>query len=91
MLRTIFFHKNQESNEKASILIKMIWSVIIIISLSFIINMFIQPENILRYSLILFLVWTVSLVLIYFAKNGYTYFSAFLYITFLLLMIFGFS
>jgi hypothetical protein len=93
MLKAIFLHKHlyPDVNQEASILIKIVWSVLIIISLSFITNMFIQTTHIFRYSEIIFLMWAVSLTLIFFAKQGYIYFSAFLYVTFLLIMIFAFS
>jgi signal transduction histidine kinase len=93
MLNIYIPNKNPdpELKRKASILIKIIWSVIVIITLSFVVNMFIQSENIFRYSVILLLVWTVSATLLFFTKKGYIYFSAFAYVSFLLLMIFAFS
>ncbi|MCE3279953.1 MAG: sensor protein [Bacteroidetes bacterium] len=80
-----------ELNRKSFILIKTIWSVLIILSLTFVINIFVQTENILRYSLILLLLWSVSMPLLYLIKKGYVYRSALVYIFFLLAMIFAFS
>jgi signal transduction histidine kinase len=80
-----------ELNRKASILVKIIWSVLVIISLSFLINIFIQTENILRYTFIILVLWSVSMILLYLVKKGYVYRSALLYVSFLLVMIFAFS
>src|SRR4051812_9564246 len=78
-------------NQKAFILIRIIRSVLVIITLSFVANMFLQPENVFRYSVILFITWIVSVISLFFAKRDSSYFIAFFYILFLLLMIFGFS
>jgi signal transduction histidine kinase len=80
-----------ELERKASILIKIIWSIIVIINLSFAVNMFIQPEHVSRYLLIMLLIWAVSIPLIISTKKGHVHLSAFVYISFLLIMIFGFA
>jgi hypothetical protein len=89
--RILFIKSDPESNPKASILRKIIWSVLIIMTLSFSVNMFIMPENIPRYTFILFLLWTISLLILALTQKGYAYFSAFFYVSFLITMIFGFS
>jgi hypothetical protein len=93
MLKNFFSVQSQNSdlNQKGSILIKIIWSVLLIITLSFSINMFLQPENIYRYSLIIIIMWLVSLTSIFFAKTNHIYFITCFYIAFLLFMIFLFS
>lgn len=93
MINIDFSNKDpdQELSRKTSILIKIIWSVITIVTVSFITNMVIQPEHISRYALILFLIWPVSIALFFCVRKGYIYFSAFFYVSFLLLMIFIFS
>lgn len=78
-------------DRKAFILIKIIWSVLAVITLSFIAAIVMQREYIFRYCLILFLCWMMSIVLLYVAKRGHAKFSAFAYVAFLLIMIFGFS
>jgi signal transduction histidine kinase len=80
-----------ELKQESSVLIKLIWSVLVIISLSFIINIFIQTENIFRYSFIIILLWLVSIIILYMVQKGYVYRSALLYVVFLLTMIFVFS
>jgi hypothetical protein len=88
-----FFSRSSSSelDQKAVILKKIVWIFLAIITCSFVTNMFIQRENVLRYSLILFLVWIVSLLVLHFLKKGFTYASAFFYVSFLILMIFAFS
>jgi len=73
------------------ILIKIIWSVLAIVTLTFCAAMIIQSEYIFRYSLILSIVWTISVILLLVEKKGYKRFSAFGYVAFLVIMIFGFS
>lgn len=80
-----------ELNRKPYILNKIIWSVLIIMTICTGINMLIQPHNLVRYALILVLLWPVSLALLAFEKRGSRYLSAFLYVAFLVVMIFGFS
>lgn len=78
-------------NKKSEILIKTIWTVLAIITLSFASAMLIQSEFIPRYFLILSLIWPISIGLSILTKKGYVRLSAILYISFLILMIFGFS
>ncbi|KAA3438705.1 hypothetical protein [Rufibacter hautae] len=80
-----------ELGRKSSILIKIIWSILLVINVSFIVNMFLQPEHVPRYLIILLLLWAVSIPLIVSTKKGHVSLSAYLYISFLLLMIFGFG
>jgi signal transduction histidine kinase len=84
-------HSDPEMGRKGTILIKVIWSILVVITLSFTVNMFLQPEHIDRYSLILGLLWAVSIPLIIATKKGYVNISAVLYISFLMLMIFVFG
>lgn len=93
MLNINSLHKESgpELERKASILIKIIWSIIITINLSFTVNMFIEPEHISRYLSIMLLLWVVSIPLIFITKKGYVHLSAYVYIFFLLVMIFGFG
>ncbi|MDB5013103.1 MAG: sensor protein [Daejeonella sp.] len=90
-LKYIDKFSDPELNRKANILKKIIWSVLAIMTLSLAISTLLLPENIIRYSVILFILWAASIVLLFFAKKGHTYVSASVYIIFLLIMIFGFS
>jgi signal transduction histidine kinase len=76
---------------RTTILIMIIWSVLLTMTISGVTNMVLQPEHLLRYALILLLLWPVSIFILIYAKNGSQYKSAMLYVSFLLLMIFGFS
>lgn len=93
MLKIFAFNKlpDQDLNRKASILVKIIWSVLIIMTSTLLLISIFIPENFLRYSLVLALLWSVSISLLVLGKKGYKYASAVIYVSFLLLMIFGFS
>lgn len=93
MSRSIFSDEesNPEVKWKSAILIKIVWCVLVIVTLAFITNMFIQPEHIFRYSLILSFLLLFSIILSIYVQKGYAYIGAFVYVSFLLLMIFVFS
>jgi signal transduction histidine kinase len=93
MLKIFSFNKlpDPDLNRKASILVKIIWSVLIIMTSALLLITIFIPENFARYFLVLVLLWSTSLVLLLLGKKGYRYTSAVLYVSFLLLMIFGFS
>jgi len=89
-----FSNKNSNlemTNLKSSLLIKSIWFVLITVTLTFIMISCIQPSFIFRLSLAITLLWTASITLIFLAKKGYTYLSAFIYISFLVILVFVFA
>ncbi|UKJ08333.1 hypothetical protein [Solitalea lacus] len=77
---------------KRVILVKIIWAVLLILSISFLSAAIIENEHSLRYSLLLILIWTQSIGFLYLVQKGENVrLIAILYITLLLFLIFGFS
>ncbi len=80
-----------ETARRSTILVKIIWAVLILFSVTFTIAMFKQPLFFRRYLLILGIIWPVSLTLLLLLKRGYVRLSAYSFVSFLLLMILLFS
>jgi hypothetical protein len=93
MLNEVFTNTSPDTDlrNKASLLVNIIWSLLIILTVSFTTAMFIQTEYMYRYCLIIVLIWTMSIGILILTKKGYTRLAAFLYVSLLLLMILGFS
>jgi hypothetical protein len=93
MLNEIFTNTSPGADlrSKASLLVNIIWTLLIILTLSFVTAMFIHTEYTYRYCLIIVLVWSMSIAILMLTKKGYARLGAFLYISFLVLMILGFS
>jgi PAS domain S-box-containing protein len=80
-----------EPYDKSCILFKIIWSVLLIMTVSGIMSIIQQPTHSFRYILASALLWGISLVFLSALKEYNVKIIATLYITFLLLIILGFS
>jgi PAS domain S-box-containing protein len=80
-----------EPDENRSILFKIICSVLLIMTTTTVIAMVQQPIHLLRFAMAISLLWVVSLTLLFVLKPQNTRIIATTYISFLLLMILGFS
>ncbi|SMO83540.1 PAS domain-containing protein [Solitalea koreensis] len=83
--------QSADLNSKAYILFKVIWGFLLIITIADSIALSRQPEYLPRFLVMTSLVWFVSLALLYSMQKGNIRTIAILYITFFLVMIFGFS
>ncbi|MEO5777038.1 MAG: PAS domain-containing protein [Flavobacterium sp.] len=80
-----------KTDENSSILFKIICSVLLIITATSVMAMVHQPKYILRFTMAISLLWVISLVLLFALKKQNSRIIAVIYISFLLLMILGFS
>ncbi|ESU24530.1 hypothetical protein FEDK69T_09790 [Flavobacterium enshiense DK69] len=88
---SFFGLQDTDLNDKRLILVKIILIFLFILSVSLFIAMFVLSQYALRYSIILFIVWTISLMLASLAKRQNVRVIASIYISFLLIMIILFS
>jgi PAS domain S-box-containing protein len=80
-----------EPDENSNILFKIICSILLIMTTTTVIAMIQQPKHLPRFAIAVFLLWMVSLILLFALKLQNTRIIATIYISFLLLMILGFS
>jgi PAS domain S-box-containing protein len=78
-------------DDNSSILFKIICSVLLIMTVTSTIALCQQPTHLLRYIMALSLLWTISLAFLFALKKYNAKIIATLYVSFLLLMILGFS
>ncbi|UPT70679.1 MAG: PAS domain S-box protein [Flavobacterium sp. JAD_PAG50586_2] len=80
-----------EPYDKSCILFKIIWSVLLVMTVSTVISIVQQPTHFLRYIMASTLLWGISLIFLYTLRKYNVERIATLYISFLLLLILGFS
>lgn len=78
-------------DKNSSILFKIIWSVLVVITITIVIALVQHPDHQLRFSMALSLLWSVSLILLYALKKNDSRLVAVIYVSFLLIMVLGFS
>jgi PAS domain S-box-containing protein len=82
---------SEKPDENGSILFQIICSVLLIMTVTIVIALIQQPKHTLRFVMVLSLLWTISLGLLHALRKYNTQTVAFIYISFLLMMILGFS
>jgi PAS domain S-box-containing protein len=78
-------------DDNSSILFKIICSVLFIMTITSVIALYRQPKYFVRYLMVMSLLWTISLIFLFALRKYNSRIIATLYVSFLLLMILGFS
>lgn len=83
--------QDPETNRKASFLYKIVWAVLIIITVTFTIVPLNEPKYTFRSVCIIGLTWLGSSIILFLLKKGQIRTTTIMYVFFVLLMIFGFA
>lgn len=83
--------KNDGMKRKGVILVEIMLTILLLITVTYIINIILIAEYNARFLLVLSLVWVFTLMLIYLVRRGKVQLSAIIYVSFLMGMIFLFS
>lgn len=83
----IFRFSNQNSNERAVLLRKMVWGILAVLSITFVAGIFAHFNYFERYLVSLSGVWILSIVTLLLIKNGHLKIGTFLYVGLLTLII----
>jgi PAS domain S-box-containing protein len=75
-------------NKKATLLFKLIWGVLAVMTVTFVVAIFLQYKYLPRYLFILCILWLISSVMIELIHRSYVRLAAIMYIVLLMIMIF---